>query len=428
METTHKFCLLLISGLFFFSLACGLSEPATERPTETPAALVKPPAETTEEPPDENVPPTATLTPVPDVIGEDGCTLQAAFVADVTVPDDTVMASGETFEKTWRLRNSGTCTWEAGTQLVFVGGEPLEGPPSISLGSVAPNQTLDVSGEFRAPTAAGTYRSDWRLQAPDGTRFGGIFFIRIVVAAAEPTATPTEEPTAEPSPEPGPPDLVVANLEIDTDDPRQGMPMNVVATLRNNGERAAESVRWAWRLCPTCEFIEAPGVYTLQPGEQVVASMEYTFAGWSTYTTEAWVDSRETVAESNEENNRRQLVIPVKAGKPDLIITSVTYDPNPPVQNQPTGVRVVVTNQGSKEAGAFRAEWWSSITAPDPRCTWNVAGGLAVGESKTLSCSYTYPSWYGTITTRAIADIENVIDELDESNNRLDVQTPVHRP
>jgi hypothetical protein len=52
-----------------------------------------------------------------------GCTLNGAYVADGTVPDDTGFAPGEVFTKVWRVRNSGTCTWGAGTQLVFAPGE-----------------------------------------------------------------------------------------------------------------------------------------------------------------------------------------------------------------------------------------------------------------------------------------------------------------
>jgi hypothetical protein len=371
---------------------------------------------------------------------EEACSLDAAYVADVSIPDDTVMQPGEAFTKTWRLRNSGTCTWEEGTQLVFVDKDAMGRPPSVAVPGATPNGVIDVSVGMTAPGAPGTYRSDWQMQAPDGTRFGETFFVQIVVpepteepteeVTEEPTEEPTDEPTEEPTEEAGPPDLVIASLEVDTDDPRQGIPLNILATLRNEGESVAENVRWAWRVCvsESCEFTEAPGAFTLHPGENVVASMEYQFSGWANYTTEAWVDSRGDISESDEENNKRQLVIPVKAGKPDLVITSVTYDPDPPVQNEVVDIRVVVKNQGSKEAGVFKAEWWSSVGASEPRCTWTVIGGVEVGDSKTLTCSYTYPSWYGTITTRAIVDVDDAIDELEEGNNQLDIETPVSRP
>ena len=44
------------------------------------------------------------------------------FVDDVTIPDNTVMAPGQTFRKTWRIQNAGSCAWNSGYQLVFSGG------------------------------------------------------------------------------------------------------------------------------------------------------------------------------------------------------------------------------------------------------------------------------------------------------------------
>ncbi len=451
---TRKMALWSLIGLLLVTaLACVLLSSADETPvpeaeqTEVSQEEVEeaePPAEEETEEVSEEPTEEATEEAEEAPTGEGGCTLKAAYVADVTVPDDTEIQPGEAFTKTWRIRNSGTCAWEDGTELVFVDKDPMGSPPSVAVPSTMPNDVIDVSVSMTGPDAPGTYRSDWQMQTPEGTRFGGVFFAQIVVpeptaeATEEPTEEPTEEATEEateevteePTEEAGPPDLVITNLEVDTDDPRQGIPLNILATLRNEGESVAENVRWAWRVCvsESCEFTEAPGAFTLDPGEEVVASMEYLFGGWSNYTTEAWVDSRGDISESDEDNNKRQLVIPVKAGKPDLVITSATYDPDPPVQNEAVDIRVVVKNQGSKEAGAFKAEWWSSVNAPDPRCTWDVDGGLAIDESKTLTCSYTYPSWYGTITTRTIVDIDDAIDELDETNNQLEIETSVSRP
>src|SRR5512138_2778546 len=33
------------------------------------------------------------------------------FVADVTIPDGTVMTPNQAFTKTWRVKNVGTCAW-----------------------------------------------------------------------------------------------------------------------------------------------------------------------------------------------------------------------------------------------------------------------------------------------------------------------------
>jgi hypothetical protein len=66
--------------------------------------------------------PTATLAPPPTPVP---CTLNARFVSDVTVPDNTVLAPGVPFVKTWTLQNNGTCEWEPATVAVFVGGTRL---------------------------------------------------------------------------------------------------------------------------------------------------------------------------------------------------------------------------------------------------------------------------------------------------------------
>ncbi|MBN1179341.1 MAG: hypothetical protein JXD18_09025 [Anaerolineae bacterium] len=180
------------------ALACNApGDDATASPTAEPwdGAEVSPTSTV--------LPPQPTNTAVPDVPGPEDCTLNAAFVADVTVPDDTQMAPGEAFVKTWRLRNTGTCAWEAGTRLAFISGDQMGGPDSRPAGVVAPDETIDIDVNLSAPQTPGTYRGDWRLEAPDGTRFGSSVYVRIVVPAPAtstptptPTATPTDTPTA----------------------------------------------------------------------------------------------------------------------------------------------------------------------------------------------------------------------------------------
>ncbi len=143
-----------------------------------------------------------TVTPAVEVTTEAGCTLNGAYVADVTVPDNTPFPPGEAFVKTWRLRNTGTCAWEAGTALVFISGSSMGGPTAVPVAAAAPGTTTDVSVNLVAPPAPGTYRGNWQLQAPDGTRFGSVVYVQIVVV--EPvTETPTSTSTPTRTPTPG---------------------------------------------------------------------------------------------------------------------------------------------------------------------------------------------------------------------------------
>ncbi|MEJ2556023.1 MAG: NBR1-Ig-like domain-containing protein [Anaerolineae bacterium] len=110
------------------------------------------------------------------------CYDSAAFVADVTVPDCSQLEPGTSFNKTWRLRNTGTCTWDTSYQLVFVGGLQLNAPNAVSLQQiVSPGYTVDITVPMVAPNAAGTYRSQWQMRNPGGRNFGPVIYALIQV-------------------------------------------------------------------------------------------------------------------------------------------------------------------------------------------------------------------------------------------------------
>jgi len=65
--------------------------------------------------------PTPTAAPAPPV----ACVDDAAFVGDLTVPENSAINPGVAFDKAWRIRNTGTCAWAGRYQLVFVSGDIL---------------------------------------------------------------------------------------------------------------------------------------------------------------------------------------------------------------------------------------------------------------------------------------------------------------
>jgi hypothetical protein len=89
------------------------------------------------------------------------------------VPDGTTFAPGATFNKTWRLKNVGACTWTTSYQLVFYSGTQMGGPAALSFPtSVAPGQTVDLTVSLTAPNAAGSYRGYWMFKNASGALFG----------------------------------------------------------------------------------------------------------------------------------------------------------------------------------------------------------------------------------------------------------------
>ncbi len=141
-------------------------------PTTTPTEMGPPtlmPTATLEPPP--------TLEPTADI---SACEINLAYVADVTIPDDTAMSSGETFVKTWEVRNTGTCAWTRQFYLSYVQGDNLGAVSSVPLPPTEPGDVTHISVEMRAPDMPGTYTSKWQLCA-GGQCTGATIYARIVV-------------------------------------------------------------------------------------------------------------------------------------------------------------------------------------------------------------------------------------------------------
>ena len=103
------------------------------------------------------------------------------FITDVNIPDDTVMETGQSFTKTWRLHNSGTRAWGAGFTVNFINGVPMTSTTSQPIPAAAPGTQVNISIQMTAPADEGTYTSEWLLKDDQGDFFGANFYTRIVV-------------------------------------------------------------------------------------------------------------------------------------------------------------------------------------------------------------------------------------------------------
>lgn len=131
--------------------------------------------------------PDAAATPTP--VNPVDCTNDSDFVRDVSVPDGSAFAPGIGFSKTWRLKNSGTCTWTLDYTIVFNSGDPLGPRRSFPLVvPVAPGQESDITINLLTPDLPGVYTSQWQLADPSGERFGTQPFTQIRVVL--PTQAP----------------------------------------------------------------------------------------------------------------------------------------------------------------------------------------------------------------------------------------------
>lgn len=124
--------------------------------------------------------PKATATPLP-------CNAMR-FVADVTVPDGTVMEPGQMFYKRWRVQNVGSCTWRPDYKIQYYGGLQMGAPYTNNLGGyVDPGMYINLWLKMYAPPQGGSFRSEWIMLDSSGTSFGigefydEPFYVEIIV-------------------------------------------------------------------------------------------------------------------------------------------------------------------------------------------------------------------------------------------------------
>lgn len=136
------------------------------------------------------------------------------LVADVTVPDGSVVQPGELLLKIWRVENTGDTTWQTEWppyQLAFHAGDQLSGPstaqalfypPGVDLSlapdvqawsdpfmTLEPGEQADLPLLLRAPDSAGHYRGYWMLLTGEGEELGGVYLDIIVEADGAPQGT-----------------------------------------------------------------------------------------------------------------------------------------------------------------------------------------------------------------------------------------------
>ena len=115
----------------------------------------------------------------------DACN-NSVFEGDVTIPDGTVLKGGEDFQKIWKIRNTGTCTWDEGYSLVYIGGsnpnlDPYNFDFKKSEDFVAGGAAINLPVNLTAPCTPGKYEGHWRMRNDQGYYFGTILSVYIEV-------------------------------------------------------------------------------------------------------------------------------------------------------------------------------------------------------------------------------------------------------
>jgi hypothetical protein len=191
-EATPTLSVDAIQTIAVATFSGGLTQTALAAPTNTPMP-------TSTITPTISIPTFANVTPfgtsITGSIPVTACN-GLAYVNDVTIPDNTPMTPGQTFTKTWRVKNSGTCAWDAGFKFAFTSGDAMGGATYTLPQSVPANTQIDISIAMTAPGKTGSIKGNWRMSTAAGQFFGDEVYLIIWVGGAGGTATNTSAPAA----------------------------------------------------------------------------------------------------------------------------------------------------------------------------------------------------------------------------------------
>ena len=162
--------------------------PPTPAITDTPAVSLTPKNTNTPLIFQTPLPGASSVTPVvsntPQSLSQQACD-NASFGGDITYADGSEVPAGQTFEKTWSIKNLGPCSWNKDYRLIFgwggIGTNWNEVGP-VGFGQVVlPGESFDISVTLKAPTTAGDYAATFRTQNDKGFNFGPSLTILIKV-------------------------------------------------------------------------------------------------------------------------------------------------------------------------------------------------------------------------------------------------------
>jgi hypothetical protein len=247
---------------------------------------------------DETAEPTITIEPVDTESGPPTPTPEpcnrAAFVSE-TIEDGTDFDPNESFTKTWRFKNTGTCTWNANYKMVFVQGDQLSGPATKNLTqSVAPGESVDLSVNLKAPASEGAYKGFWKVADDEGQYF--VHNIWVEIEVIDPGLVVVLKP-----------DLKVTEFTITPATPKSGVSMHTLVKVKNSGGSDAGAFKVQWYglstfTNPSCDWNVAGG---LAKGATKTLECNFTFSSWYPInkTSIVNVDVNNSVNETNEGNN-----------------------------------------------------------------------------------------------------------------------------
>ena len=213
------------------------------------------------------------------------------------------------------------------------------------------------------------------------------------------------------------PDLTVKDITWEPQVAAVGDTITFTATIRNQGSgNAIASRAIAYIDGGFAGYLNYPSI---DAGKE--ASLTLTWQALpGSHVIAVVADDDKVIKESNEDNNKLNRDVPLIP--PDLVISAVSWSPEPPSIGDKVDFTVTVANQGGGQATSFYVAYYidDEVLTPGP------VAGIAGGASVNITCAWTAKA--GRHNFRAVADAYSSVPEGNENNNELTVPIGTNMP
>lgn len=219
-----------------------------------------------------------------------------------------------------------------------------------------------------------------------------------------------------------PPDLSVSaeDMAVTPAAPFSDERISFAATIRNHGEGRADQVRVGfYDGDPSMGGVllgEEHFVYRIY-GQSTVRIEKSFFLSPGMHQLHILVDSRGTVVESSEANNRASVQVDVQA-RPDLAFIGIpTFSPAIPAPDQPFQIMANISNSGIASLADVKVSFYDGDpeSGGNPIADPQVIPSLPGGEIRSVNVTYVLAGGYHEIY--AVVDSARLVYESNERNN-----------